>query len=655
MRVALIYPPVADPTMPYVALPLLTAVLRRAGHEVLPIDANALAIDHLLSGPRTAELAARVRERFARLDARSSLTHAEQLAYVRLWEALPAAAVVPGAIEEARAVLRDPVRFYDPRAYGRAADLAEAALELASAAYTPLDVSLRGYRTPFSWLTPGEIARDAEPDRDPFAPWTAEVLLPRLVAARVDAVGLSIAFPGQLQPAWSLATAVRAELPDVLLLAGGPALSQRLLPLPEATRRAVLGPFDAAVLGEGETTLPRLLEQAARGDRPHGTCVGEPVPDLASVPPPDYDGLDLAPYLAPEPVLPYDATRGCYWGRCAFCHYGPVAHGTASYRERPLDRVVADLAGLRSRGARVVYLSHDTLAPRLAFALADRLRAEAADVRWACDVRPEPALAGPGAVRLAAGGALAFSLGVESGCQRVLGAMEKGTRVEVLGRVARDLAAAGVAVEAMTFTDFPGETRAEALDTLRWLELHHDAVALFVCGTFALTAGAKVAEDPARFGLAETWRVAGDELGTGLFWREAVPSKTDADREAVDAALERLGDRWRLRPYPWAGSLSTAHTLLWYARFGADVFRQGGTARPSELRRPRGERAPRYDVDALAERSEANEAALWGCLIHEERRVSRDLWRRLADRLPRAMPRAARMRAPRIVRRPPFD
>lgn len=644
MRVALIYPPVADPSMPYVALPLLTAVLRRAGHEVVPIDANAEAIDHLLSGPRAAELATRVRERFARLDARSSLSHAEQLAYVRLWEALPAAAVVPGVIDGARAALRDPARFYDPEAYGRAADLAEAALELASAAYTPLDVSLRGYRTPFSWLTPGEIARDAEPERDPFAPWIALHLLPRLVAARIDAVGLSIAFPGQLQPAWALATAIRAELPDVLLLAGGPALSQRLLPLPEATRRAALGPFDAAVLGEGEVTLPRLLDAAARGDRPRGTYPGEPVQDLATVPPPDYDGLDLAPYLAPEPVLPYDATRGCYWGRCAFCHYGPVAHGTARYRERPLERIVADLADLRRRGARVVYLSHDTLAPRLAFALADALREVGSDVRWACDVRPEPALAGAGAVRLAEGGALAFSLGVESGCQRVLAAMEKGTRVEVMGRVAEDLAAAGVAVEAMTFTDFPGETRAEALDTLRWLERHHDAVALFVCGTFALTAGAKVAEDPARFGLAETWRVAGDELGTGLFWREATPSKTDADRGAVDEALEDLGERWRLRPYPWAGSLSTAHTLLWYARFGAGVFRTGGPARARDLRRPRGERAPRYDVRRLAQASEANEAALWAHLVYEERRVSRDAWRRLADRLPRATPQGPRVR-----------
>ncbi len=654
MRVALIYPPVADPTMPYVALPLLTAVLRQAGHEVWPIDANAEAVAHLLTRERVAELAAHVRERFARLDRRASLSHAEQLAYVHLADALPAATALPDAIGEAVAVLRDPLRFYDPRAYGRAADLVEAAFELASAAYTPLEVSLRGYRTPFSWLTPAEVAREGLPARDPFAPWTALHLLPRLAEAGVEAVGVSIAFPGQLQPAWSLATAVREELPGVLLLAGGPAVTQRVLPLPDPTRRALLGPFDAIVLGEGEVTLPALLAEAAAGRRPQGVIQGEPVADLSGVPSPDYAGLDLAPYLSPEPVLPYDATRGCYWGRCAFCHYGPVAHGTARYRERPLEHLVPALADLRGRGARVVYLSHDTLAPRLALRLARAIKGAALDVAWACDVRPEPALA-KGAAELAAGGALAFSLGLESGCQRVLTAMDKGTRVETMSRVSLALAAAGVAVEAMTFTDFPGETRDEALATFAWLDAHRGALSLFVCGTFGLTSGALVASEPARFGLAETWSVAGDELGTGLFWREARPSKADDDRAVVEQALDRVARRWRLRPYPWAGSLSTAHTLLWYARFGPGVFRSGGPARPRELFEAWGGPRPRYDVDRLSEVTAANEAAIWSRLVGTERRVSRDAWSRLADACPRATPRAARRKVPSIVRRRPFD
>ncbi len=48
MKVALIYPPTCDPTAPYIAVPALTGYLRQHGVEVLPIDANLEAWDHLL-------------------------------------------------------------------------------------------------------------------------------------------------------------------------------------------------------------------------------------------------------------------------------------------------------------------------------------------------------------------------------------------------------------------------------------------------------------------------------------------------------------------------------------------------------------------------------------------------------------------------------
>ena len=63
---------------------------------------------------------------------------------------------------------------------------------------------------------------------------------------------------------------------------------------------------------------------------------GEQTKDMGTLPPPDYDGLPLEKYFAPELVLPYDPTRGCYWGKCTFCHYGLAEVGTANYRERPV-------------------------------------------------------------------------------------------------------------------------------------------------------------------------------------------------------------------------------------------------------------------------------------------------------------------------------
>ena len=51
MKVLLLFPPEWLPTEPYLSLPMLTAVLRSAGHEVVQSDTNVLMYDMMLSAP----------------------------------------------------------------------------------------------------------------------------------------------------------------------------------------------------------------------------------------------------------------------------------------------------------------------------------------------------------------------------------------------------------------------------------------------------------------------------------------------------------------------------------------------------------------------------------------------------------------------------
>ena len=48
----------------------------------------------------------------------------------------------------------------------------------------------------------------------------------------------------------------------------------------------------------------------------------------------------------------------------------------------------------------------------------------------------------------------------------------------------------------------------------------------------------------------------------------------DGEPAQLDDALDTPSSSWLLRRYPWAGSLSTAHTVLGYDRHGRDVFRR---------------------------------------------------------------------------------
>ena len=56
---------------------------------------------------------------------------------------------------------------------------------------------------------------------------------------------------------------------------------------------------------------------------------------------PNFDDLPLNKYLMPYPVLPYMASRGCYWGKCTFCTHSFIYD--SHYRKENEERVADEL------------------------------------------------------------------------------------------------------------------------------------------------------------------------------------------------------------------------------------------------------------------------------------------------------------------------
>lgn len=653
--VVLLYPPSCDPTAPYLAVPTLTGFLRTHGVSVLPIDANLEAADAILSPGFLAGVRDRLETRLGKLERAAALDHAQRLEYAALWGARGDAHAVPHGIDRAKAILRDRERFYDAAQYADATATIDAAMRAISAAYHPLHVDFCAYRTPFALTSPEEIAHDARPENDPYHTYVTGDLLPRLAAAAPRVIGISVCFPGQLAPAYQFARLIKAALPDVHLTVGGPAITQMMIRLAGTRLAKALDAFDSAVVFEGERPLLalaravidgtplRALENVVVRDALQGAryLAGHGMEDLKALPAPDFEGLPLDRYLAPTLMLPYDPTRGCYWGKCTFCHYGLAEVGTASYRERTVPAMLEHLRALSARfGTHHFYFSQDSVSPKTLLKLAQGLRDAGLRLRWGTDLKPEKYLTAERARELAEGGAIACALGVESASPRILAAIDKGAPIEVVAEVIDHLAEAGVAAEAMCFTGFPTETAKEAIATLRFLEEQQDRLGVFIVGEFGLTHGALVAQEPAKYGLAETWELEGDGLGLGLFWRERRPPKTEADRARVDDELDRVAASWLLRPYPWAGAVSTTHTLLYYDRFGPGVFRElaARAGRPRIFGHAGKTGKASFDV-ARAHHAADEDAAIWHELTHVRRRVSRREYEELARRAPAQGPK----------------
>jgi hypothetical protein len=346
-------------------------------------------------------------------------------------------------------------------------------------------------------------------------------------------------------------------------------------------------------------------------------------------------------------VLPYDPTRGCYWGKCTFCHYGLAEVGTAAYRERELAGIVEHLRTLSEKhGTRYFYFSQDSVAPKTIVKLSQAIVDAGLDIRWATDLKPEKYLTKERAETLRKAGAVACALGVESGSPRVLALIDKGAPVEVVSTVVDHLAGAGIAAEAMCFTDFPTETHDEALATLDFLGDRTDRLAVYIVGEFGLTHGSLVAQSPERFGIRETWELEGDHLGLGIFFAPERPWKTDDERADVNEQLEDLSSAWALRTYPWAGAVSTAHTVLYYDRHGPSVFRDlaarglreeilGTPAKPFEANL-------RFDPRA-ASHAQEREGEIWATLVNDQRRIGRGPYDELAARAPSLRPKPIRI------------
>jgi len=83
MSVALVFPPSCDPTAPMLALPTLTAALRKAGEEVWQLDANLEAAEWLLTEETLARAEQRLNKRLNRLDRAEKLRHPRQRQWLK--------------------------------------------------------------------------------------------------------------------------------------------------------------------------------------------------------------------------------------------------------------------------------------------------------------------------------------------------------------------------------------------------------------------------------------------------------------------------------------------------------------------------------------------------------------------------------------------
>jgi len=418
----LIYPPVVKPCEPPAGLAILAGALRGHGVSCTVVDANLEGLLSLFSERNGQNIAA---DTWTRRALNSLPDHLRDL---REW------------------------RGYKNRdRYQRAIRDLNRVLECSLAKVSKIHLNLANYeeqcRTPVR--SEDLLAAAACPEANPFYSYFRTRLSGLLESLSPSRIGFSLNFLSQALCTFAMMGFLRQQYPQVKLVLGG-GLVTSWMSRPD-WRNPFAGLVDDMIAGAGEKPLLDLL--------------GSPLGDKDFLP--DYEEFHDNSYLAPGFILPYSASRGCYWRQCAFC---PEKAEGQPYSAIPVDRAIPELKELVRRHRPVlIHLLDNALSP----ALLNALSGSPPGAPWYGFVRITERLADPGFCRfLKQSGCVMLKLGLESGDQAVLDALQKGIQLNTASRVLKTLKETGIATYVYLLFGTPAESPESAEKTLSFVVEH---------------------------------------------------------------------------------------------------------------------------------------------------------------------------------------
>ncbi len=243
----------------------------------------------------------------------------------------------------------------------------------------------------------------------------------------------------------------------------------------------------AVVKGEGEQSLLELIEYFQRHSTLQGVCLPgvitascpnpserEFIRVLDELPLPDYEAVDIRSYLAygkkhkGYSILPVMSARGCPH-HCTWCSKPVFGNSfrprSAGHFVDELEKLMCDYAPDRVRVLDDVFPMNKTRIEQMAIEMEKRhlrIPFECLARTDSLDVERLRALKRMGCYRI--------WCGVESGSQKVLNAMRKGTQVEQARRAARLIHEADIELACFVMVGYPGETPKDVLATLKLID-----------------------------------------------------------------------------------------------------------------------------------------------------------------------------------------
>jgi len=243
---------------------------------------------------------------------------------------------------------------------------------------------------------------------------------------------------------------------------------------------------DFVVIGEGEATMYELMAYLSEssnskplteipglaywdGSEIKHTKPRKAISDLDEIPWPAYDLVDVERYLDVWRTcngyssMHIATSRGCPFN-CQWCSHAVFGR---SFHQRSVENVISEMLFLKEHyDPEHLTIADDTFAlnKEWLYRWCGEIQRQGIDIHFRCFSRAD--VVNPEVLhRLKAAGCCHIHLGVESGSQRVLDWMHKGTTIQDICRASRQIKEAGIGLGYFIMFAYPGETRVDIRKT----------------------------------------------------------------------------------------------------------------------------------------------------------------------------------------------
>lgn len=306
-----------------------------------------------------------------------------------------------------------------------------------------------------------------------------------------DFYGIGFTTP-QIKYAVDILRNIKKNRPESEVLAGGPhatAMPNQMIELG----------FDAVIRGEGEIAISDILKNGiTRKIYEFST-----IKDINTLPFPAWDLIEMETYVSNIGVVSYMnngnreinvmATRGCT-GKCSYC-----TKYKGSLRWRNIDNIIEEIIMLKDKYKvnRIFFVDDNiVIKKKFLYELCSEMRK--LNIPWHCLGRADQ-VDTDSCLEMKRSGCMGIDFGIESGSQRILDIINKGTTVEKQAQGIISASKAGLKIRAQFMVGLPGEMDEDHEKNIQFIEENNKYVSKWGIHTFVPFPTCDIWENPEKY------------------------------------------------------------------------------------------------------------------------------------------------------------